>query len=49
MVDLAARCIHVHREPARAYQSVEKAGEGAVVRPQAFPDLAIEVSRILPG
>jgi Uma2 family endonuclease len=48
IVDLAAECIEVYRQPAAgAYQQVQRFPRGQSVAPQAFPDLRLSVDEIL--
>ena len=49
VVDVPGRRVEVRRGPeGRSYRSVEAFGPGAVVRPMAFPEAALDVRRIFP-
>jgi Uma2 family endonuclease len=56
IVDLAARVLEVHREPARpgparrswGYASIETLGAGALITPLAAPDAVVRVADLLP-
>jgi len=49
IVDLAGRAVEVYTEPRDGrYASMITIGDDGVLRPQAFPEIAISVSEILP-
>jgi Uma2 family endonuclease len=49
IVDLESRAVEVHTDPAGGvYRSVVRIGDEGVLRPAAFPEVAIPVAEIVP-
>lgn len=48
VVDLVSRCVHVHRAPTGTrYEGVSTLSPGVVLRPVAFPEIAIDIREML--
>ena len=49
IVDVRARTVEVHSDPSHGrYTSVTSHGVEATLRPEAFPEVAVEVARVFP-